>query len=838
MEMRAQIDGQLFSYLAYLFSSLLIATAAGTFCLSKARTIYLPRQSCFLLGFSSGPYIIGVYMLILSFLPFKIPRLVTLLAPCVVALATLFVHRHLLYRSFNKFLLNREFNIFEKTAAYCWTILLYFALIYKALPFNSLKAIYGASKWEALFQLLAMMPPIILAGIVLWVWKKQLTKKNAAASICELEWNFTYKLDQTVKHSKRGGLKASARCVWYLSETVIVFVLTALLGSAFLAVRACLNYFLLESVWPIGLRYFVLSIIVGVVVFIIISIFYFVFGRSESFPQMWKKVYRIFALLMAILTLFILFREVLISSYSPVIGSDASEYLSAALRFAQNRQFQSITLFQGTPDGSLIPLMHHPAWITYLGNALLHTPTRIVGAPVDFAARLAFQMTYVYLFAAIAACARAFAKKTAMFLAMIFPLSFALLSYVYTSSSRDAFRLIPVVLLPAVLLSAERRLHKNTLAQKKSWTTLLTPFWVGSMVMMGHPINALAAVSVVLAFSIYLLCKRRLVCKSTIYLYLATALGALSGSFQMIWSFLSTGSLMGKGYDAESLLQNTPYLNNFLMYSQRRLKGTTNYPQRLEMILTRDYGVLSVTAVVVSVIVVMALLVKRARTKKPMQPFGFLSLVVVCNSILLTDIVRWSNTTLTQWCVMNVRYTFQLYLFWGLFLAVVIVKVIDRTSQIKNVIAAAGISIALMCYTVLPLASVSLSMPHDSSEDATWRYIYHEDYTDQYAEARAVEAMQPEKRALIDNFYANYYFDNQCLTWLSEKAGPIRRADTLDTLDQALSAQNIGTIILTASHRDVYWQNTVLEEYVQDSNYVTPINEEGEIWVYMRNKKE
>lgn len=247
-----------------------------------------------------------------------------------------------------------------------------------------------------------------------------------------------------------------------------------------------------------------------------------------------RQVCRGFVAIMSSLVIVILLRQACISSYCPVIGADANEYLSAALRYASDLRFSSVTLFEGTADGSLIPLMHHPAWIMYLGNALLHTPTAQIGITVDFAARLAFQMTYLYLFAAIIACASAFIKsnKRSLLLSAALPLAFSLFSYIYTAASKDAFRLIPLMLLPVILLGVEKELQ-----ERNNYRVLFIPLITGCFVMMGHPINALTAVSIILSFSLYLFTQKRLFCKQTISLYVATAVGALIGCFQIIWAF-------------------------------------------------------------------------------------------------------------------------------------------------------------------------------------------------------------------------------------------------------------------------------------------------------------
>lgn len=285
---------------------------------------------------------------------------------------------------------------------------------------------------------------------------------------------------------------------------------------------------------------------------------------------------------------------------------------------------------------------------------------------------------------------------------------------------------------------------------------------------------------------------------------------------------------MGNGYDAVTLLTDTPYLQNFLEFTEGRLKGTETYWERLLLILMRDNGILCVPAVIGAIVVIGIMLKKR----KGISEFGYLALLVICNSILLTDIIQWSNTSLSKWCVMNVRYTFQLYAFWGIFLAVGINEVVDKFSEfsLKKM---TGISITFGLYTSLPLAIVWLIMPQ---YDPVYSFHSSNSVVDEYVQGVMASYEYPETRILIDNFYANYYLNNTALTFLSERSASIRRASTLDELDQALDDEKIDVIMLTHSLRDVYWKDTPLEEYVHNENFAIPIDEDGGTWIYVRRK--
>lgn len=826
------LDEQLWCYFIYLFGSLLMASALGLFCCSVSDRLCLPALTCFLGGFSVTPFFIGTIMLLLSFIPITLTRFVYLLFPYLIAAGILGARYRQVCAILQRFWLQwQKYSPLKLTLWIFFGVSMFFFLWFPGLPMNTLSWLYGESGTQIFFQIMIALLVLALSGTALWFTWRQRVKHLFQTR--EFRWEYSISLSVMDKKVLNQEKKLKNEIgVWQLS----LFYGVVVLGLLFLSIVVLhtLDWrmpFFGDSISP-AVRMVAGGISAGFLLAAVTALYaHFKSGISaKGFYLCWICAFQELVPMIVLFTLGLLGKDMIQSSYSPVIGADANEYMSAAYLYVQSFQFKDIVLFQGTQSGTLIPLMHHPAWVTYLGNALLYNFTSQTGFPNDFAVRLAIQLTYLYMFAALWGCTRIFTRKKSSLLSLSLPLLFSLFSYIYTSSGKDAFRLIPLFLLIPVMIGANAALKINL----HKGTSITASVCVGAFVMMGHPINALAAVIIVAAVSIWLFCRREFD-RNTVLTYGATALGALLGSFQMLWALAATGSLMGKSYDMEQLLSGTPYLNNFLNYSAQRLQGTTNYWERLLLILKRDYGLLSIagflTAATATVFSTHRLLRYR---EKPSRVF-ILALIGLLSALMLTDVVQWSNTRLSEWCVMNIRYTYQLYTFWALLLAICLPHLVDLLQKRGRISGAAGI-ILVCIYLMLPLKAVQHVMPHYSTHQGS-QFWSNSVVVEEYKQALYLDAAT-EGRALIDNYYMNYYLQDKALTLFSEAAHPIREAWDEEKLECALDDADISIIILTNALREVYWANTPLEEYVLDDSYSELMFDGEYICVYLRSSSE
>lgn len=130
--------------------------------------------------------------------------------------------------------------------------------------------------------------------------------------------------------------------------------------------------------------------------------------------------------------------------------------------------------------------------------------------------------------------------------------------------------------------------------------------------MMGHPINAIAAIAIGVSFTIVLIIQKKFTLNVVKYYSFAIA-GALLGSLQMILALINTGKMTGGLIDLDQLFVGTDYYDNYMAYTQSRLLGTVDYFDRIKVILERDNGLLSIIGIICTIIVMVSCLKKQKR---------------------------------------------------------------------------------------------------------------------------------------------------------------------------------------------------------------------------------
>ncbi len=149
----------------------------------------------------------------------------------------------------------------------------------------------------------------------------------------------------------------------------------------------------------------------------------------------------------------------------PIIANDALIYLSEARVFATRADVTALSHGLGVPGGGLPPAHPHTALFSiYLGHALTFAKWGANGALIDdLPARSAFQLSVACLVLAVAGSAIRVNPPNSPRVGPLAAIAFCLFApfeYMSFASSRDAFRLIPWLLLVTLLteLAVERRL--------------------------------------------------------------------------------------------------------------------------------------------------------------------------------------------------------------------------------------------------------------------------------------------------------------------------------------------------------------------------------------------
>ncbi len=125
--------------------------------------------------------------------------------------------------------------------------------------------------------------------------------------------------------------------------------------------------------------------------------------------------------------------------------------MNEALHFATRRTLDSIPSFDGEPWDVIAGHPHGFLYQAFLAHALLVGDLHDPGFPRDLSARIAFQLVFTCLLLAIAAADALFRRRGTIAVALLLTFAVEPLQYISQSSSRDAFRVVPLIALAIVL---------------------------------------------------------------------------------------------------------------------------------------------------------------------------------------------------------------------------------------------------------------------------------------------------------------------------------------------------------------------------------------------------
>lgn len=823
------------SFAVYLTSHALLAASLGILA-TKLRFSAIPKAALFFAGVAVTPFAYSLITLLLLCIPFQLPSLLYTIFPVILA-GTVLVCSHKKLRSIPGLI--RSIPNHQKMISLISAIL--FPLLSVSPGIAAVIRYKLSSFMIALISLACgLLVSLICALLYKQIWAllkrfKRAALFSATSVLIALSILFAFLVDYRISRRINFIFVLLAVAAFALLAVCSAKLLHHSFGfSSFHSKKAALYYFTLSSALVFlrfGARQITYifcgatQVIVGTTIFFALLVFsislilFFserilrkiienkeVFSEPPvTFPTILKSTVCNAILTFSIAALLTAVSTIVITIPAPILGADATEYMTSASEIANTRTFASVNFYNGSENGSQIGVVHHPAWIAYLAQALMHGTTQPFGYPNDIAARTAFPMTYVYLLIAVYALARAFLPRRYSLLAAALAACTPQLGYLIALNSREGFRIIPILLLILVLYGYTQAVSKE---RRILWPELLVVFFTASFVMMGHVINAIPAAAIGLAAILFLILSKNLNIR-TILMGAFAALGGVFGSIQIPLGYLEHGKLLSDIISLDTMLAGTVYLKNFEAYQLSRLGDTRTYLDRLNVLIRYDHGVLTAVGVAVGILFVI-LLIRAVRKRKPTSISGMIGLTGIFFALLFTDLFSWSGYTLSQWSIMNIRYLSHLYPLYAVLVAGGLYLL--ENLRVKRALLSLGISAALCCYAVYPSAQVGCTYPFENQVE-----LYQpaaEAYTAAYREHQ-----QYGGRILIDNYYCNYYFNCEAMTIFSDAANEIRRAQTLDELTAALKKEKIDAIMITYDFYSIYWEDTILLQLVNSSDY-------------------
>lgn len=506
-----------------------------------------------------------------------------------------------------------------------------------------------------------------------------------------------------------------------------------------------------------------------------------------------KSVWRILLWLAVIATVATLARMAIFNVSHPVIGHDALIYLSEAKAIAETRSLQAFA--PGGAAEALLPATHpHTKLFSlYLAHALAVAPGAI-GYPDDVPARIAFQLTFALLVLSLAGLSAMTRVRGAGGLAIVAFALFPGFEYITNSSSRDGFRLIPIVVLIGLLSSLLAR-------RDWSWKQSAAVAAVAAFAVFGHTINLYFMVLIAVWFLIAALWLRASL-RATAVLGSICAVAVALPLSHYVRAWLQTGTLFGEGMNFIHLT-GTPLIDAFLKY--RHWGGTDmSFPQAVVEIWSKQSLTTGALTLLALIIVLAAPAPALAGTGRQFRivSLSIASLAVAFVCVPLSDVPQFFRIGIRDAYLSNARYPFVAFalcvpligfavLVWERWLQRCGPKL--APAAVAAVIAALGGSSVVMAHH-WPMSGLrSIMAVVDADREL----------------CRVAAALPPGAIWLTDRYSVSYYCTRRPMFLYTRGGREFFAAASVEQASARLSSRRVALVALSNSAPD-WWPQTTL----------------------------
>jgi len=418
-------------------------------------------------------------------------------------------------------------------------------------------------------------------------------------------------------------------------------------------------------------------------------------------------------------------------------------------------------------------------------------------------------LTILYMLLAVVALAAAARQRLVTPLAIILMLQVPEFEYLSRASSRDGFRIVPLVLLATVLTG----LTPRRLQRKLRLEILLFPLLFSACALAGHTLGAYIVVTLVLAWGAWNLAGRA---RWLNIMLVASALGIglILGSLQYIQVYRETGTLTGDIFK-ENIIEGTPLWEESQQRDQASLEGTHTLWERLTTLITRDGGRLSIFGLVAAIFSILwFVFLPHQRWNDPLP---FWSLAILATALPFLGVFDFSGYPLSLSFIANFRYG----LHWYPFAAVCIALFIVYSYQALAANPQKPVHIA----AVIMLLSFSALATFDTIKTINRKWVplsapyIKMQLADNLSILQTVLNLQPEgKRLLLDDEAGryNYYLDNQAVIIYTQPTWEIVRAKNQQQIDAEFTRLDIGSVVLTSSLITDWWERIALYRFLNN----------------------
>ncbi len=505
----------------------------------------------------------------------------------------------------------------------------------------------------------------------------------------------------------------------------------------------------------------------------------------------------------ASLVLLLVVYRLVIRAQEPVLAHDALVYLGEALAFAQQRSIDAAAAFRGWATGTTQGGTHNFVFPAYLAHALVTTGDNPLGYPYDHAVRVAFQATFVYMALSVIALGGIARYPGAGALTLVLTLLVPQFGLIASRDSRDAFRIIPLMLLAVVLahLSPERLRHRIPLVR------LIPPLILAAFVISGHTLGAIVTLTVVLAWVVWAIVgkARRL---NVLLVAGAVAAGTLGGGFHYLITYIQTGRW--SGYIAtDYAVHNTPLESVLRQQDPLRLAAQISLVDRVGMLVGRDGHGLSIMGLAAALLALTRWSTCRQdRRARSLLLIGLMALTGFLPFLGVFDF----GYPFSAGFVQNVRYALHWYAFAGACVAALVGQwyfgVKSSSKSHLRVLVIAPLVLFTVVSSGLSALEVTNWPPGIGTENELRRNIRNLQVV--------VRSLSPGDRLLSDDDRYSYYLNNQAITMYTRPTWEVIQAQNEAEVRDALTRLSIGAVALDMTKIPGWWDQIPLYAYLDN----------------------
>ena len=569
----------------------------------------------------------------------------------------------------------------------------------------------------------------------------------------------------------------------------------------------------------------------------IIAMLYLIIKGRRFFNNIWKdfgkyvlkkgiyvRIVITICLIILATTMLIKFDAALKYPNAPV---DYLQYMTEARDFMKTKKFQDIPEFWSQPESTRLSFMHGFVYQAYLGQGLLFSKSEKLGFPYDHASRLAFIMTIVTMLLSVGILAYNASeneKWVSAIISIMLLISIPCCNNVYTSFSRDAFRITPLFLLVSLLVS----LKPHRFAGYRHIFIALSVFFLVAMTCMGHAFGLFLSALTICGWCIawIYIYRNKLHLKAIYFVLVAALLGFAWGSQSYLRAFLIKGILPSSSNISSNIFKGTVFEKNLADQVLASLGGKYSWYETMTTITQYlDKPLFWASLIMISLFIIMSIFQCFSRDQK--RSFTILGTIAFTSSLLWIGVFDFFpvsgflGITMSQLFARNSRYI----LGWAPFMVVllsislfsIMPYITERCLKICHSLKFLNTSRIIMLVSIL---LVFISTYRGVKQIKTgWTGYEQGENKQMIIEVdklnRAINLARPNSAIIGNDDRFAYYLEKPIGYLGTPPTKGIIQAPSVDVVGDELKRMNVGIVYFLKYY---FYEHTLLWDYLKDPN--------------------